>query len=352
MKSDKFLKPLEMLDEGVKEGVFPGAAACIGDKDGILAEKCAGCKQLYPVPENMETDTLFDLASLTKVVATTPLLMLMLQIGKISLYDFVGDYLDPFKNDNVRIIHLLTHTSGFEPFSALYQKCRDFDDAIVYISKTKRIFPLNQSVLYSDYNFIVLKAVIEKILGEPLDVSCEKYVFEPLDMHDTSFNPTNRQRAAATEYDKITDTYLKGIVHDENARFFGGVSGHAGLFSTLHDLSLYCRMYLNEGRTLIGDVFFAKSTIDCIAHNYTKGMEEGRGLGFCVKDYENSSAGELMSEGSIGHTGVTGTSLWIDRKLGLFFILLTNRVHPSSSNNKIIRFRSLFHNAAVSAAML
>lgn len=348
---DKYLKVLSLIDEGVKEGVFPGAVACIGDKNGIIVEKASGYKALFEKPEKMEIDTLFDLASLTKVVATTPMLMRLLQQGKISLYDFVGDYLEPFKKDNeLRIINLLTHTSGFEPFSALYEKCNSFEEVISYISNTKQIFPINKGVLYSDYNFILLRAVIEKITGKPLATICKEYVFEELNMKDTFFNPINKEKAASTEYDKTSKTYLRGIVHDENARFLGGVSGHAGLFSTLHDLALYCQMYLNSGKAYDGKTFLTENTIRCMTHNYTKGIGEARGLGFCIKDYENSSSGEIMNEGSFGHTGFTGTSLWIDRKAGKYYILLTNRVHPNRSDNRIIRFRRLFHNIAASAA--
>lgn len=349
----KFTDSMKLLDEGINQGVFPGAVACIGDKNGIIREKCVGHKALYPECEKMEINALFDMASLTKVVASTPMVMVLLQQGKLSLYDFVGDYLEPFKDDTeLRIINLLTHTSGFEPFSDLYNRCKDFEEAVKYISTTKRVFPVNNGVLYSDYNFILVKAIIEKILGEPMDTVCTKYVFEPIGMKDTSFNPKDKERAIATEFDPGTGKYLRGIVHDENARFFNGVSGHAGLFSTAHDLSLYCSMYLNEGKLSDGSIFLGKNTIECMLHNYTAGMGESRGIGFCIKNYENSSAGELMSEGSFGHTGFTGSCLWIDRKLGIYIILLTNRVHPDRSNNKIIRFRRLFNNTVIFEAGL
>lgn len=141
-------------------------------------------------------------------------------------------------------------------------------------------------------------------------------------------------------------TYLKGIVHDENAKFFDGISGHAGLFSTVFDLSKYCSSYLiqsNEDRKILSE-----NSIKCVIHNYTKDLGESRGLGFCIKSHgENSSGGELISEGSFGHTGFTGTSIWIDRALGIYIILLTNRIHPSRNNIKIIRFRRVFHNAVI-----
>lgn len=339
-----------LLDSAVEAEVFPGAAACVGDKNGMIYSKCVGKRDIYK-DQPMRIDTLFDLASLSKVVSTMPVVMLLAERGKISLYDFVYDYLPEFEDDkNLKVINLLTHTSGFEPFSMLSEKSSDFKGAIRYIAQSKRVFGVGEKVLYSDYNFILLQAIIQKVTGETLDkVSCDM-VFKKLHMDSTCYNPKYSENIAATEFNPELNKCLKGIVHDENARFFNGVSGHAGLFSNAEDLSRYCRMYLNDGKTGKDKVFFCKNTIDCITHNYTAHLGESRGLGFCIKkNGEKSSGGELISEGSFGHTGFTGTSLWIDKKLEIYIILLTNRVHPSRDNNKIIRFRRLFHNAVVSS---
>ena len=346
----EFRNVLRLLDQAIDDGVFPGGVACIGNKDGILAEKCAGIQQKEPTVETMRIDTLFDLASLTKVVATTPLLMRLLEMGQISLFDPVSNYLDDFKSDEkLRILHLLTHTSGFEPFSALDETCKNFEEAVRCISRSQRIFDVSENVVYSDYNFILLRAILEKITGEPFEKSCERWVFNPLKMDATGFNP-KRNNVAATELDPRTGTVIRGIVHDENARFLGGVSGHAGLFSTSHDLSKYGAMYLNGGKLPNGEVFLSPRTIEAMTHNYTESLGDSRGLGFCIKKYgENCSGGELISEGSFGHTGFTGTSIWIDPKVGIYIILLTNRVHPTRENNKIIKFRRLFHNAVIAA---
>jgi CubicO group peptidase (beta-lactamase class C family) len=346
----KLRDALELMDRGVEEGVFPGGVVSIGNREGIIAEKQVGLRQITPEKKVMQNNTLFDLASLTKVVATTPLLIRLMEMGEISLYDLVADYLPDFQKDtNLRIIHLLTHTSGFEPFSALYETCGNFDEAIRYISESKRLFDVSKDTLYSDYNFILLKAIIEKITSEPFELSCERLVFAPLKMYQTVFNPKS-DNVAATEADMKTGQVLEGVVHDENARFFGGVSGHAGLFSTARDLSNYCAMYLNEGKLDDGSVFFCEKTIECMRHNYTEGLGESRGLGFCIKKHgENCSGGELISEGSFGHTGFTGTSIWIDPEIGIFIVLLTNRVHPTRDNNKIIQFRRIFHNTVIAA---
>ncbi|PRR79542.1 Esterase EstB [Clostridium liquoris] len=336
----------KLLDKGVEEGVFPGAIALVGNKDKIIFKHACGCRQLYPDKKSMNMDTMFDLASLTKVVATTPLVMLLIESGGISLYDEIGYYLPQFKcYEDLRIINLLTHTSGFKDFFPLYKLCKGLEDSLDFISKSKLQCKVGEKVIYSDNNFIILRSVIEKVLGEPFEDSCYKYIFKPLGMVHTCFNPKDKDNIAATELDNSTGVYLKGVVHDENARFFNGVSGHAGLFSTAVDLSKYCSIYLINDKKLLSE-----SSINCINHNYTKSLGESRGLGFCVKCYgENSSGGELITSGAFGHTGFTGTSIWIDKTLGIYIILLTNRVHPSRDNTKIIRFRRVFHNSVISS---
>lgn len=335
----------KLLDNGVEQGVFPGAVALVGNKDKIIFKHACGYRQLYPHKKFTNMDTMFDLASLTKVVATTPLVMKLVELGEISLYDEVGYYLPQFKCfEDLRIINLLTHTSGFKEFFSLYKLCKGLEDSLDFISKSKLQCNVGEKVIYSDNNFIILRSVIEKVLGESFEDSCYKYIFKPLNMTHTCFNPKDEENIAATELDNGTGIYLKGVVHDENARFFNGVSGHAGLFSTAYDLSHYCSSYLDGNK-----VFLSENSINAITYNYTKSLGDSRGLGFCIKCYgENSSGGELISQGAFGHTGFTGTSIWIDKALGIYIILLTNRVHPSRDNTKIIRFRRVFHNSVIS----
>lgn len=333
----------KLLDRGVEEEVFPGAVAIVGDKDKILFKRACGFRELYPDKKAMNIDTTFDLASLTKVVATTPLIMLLVEAGEISLYDEVGYYLPQFKcYEDLRIINLLTHTSGFKDFFPLHKLCKGLEDSLDFISKSTLQCKVGEKVIYSDNNFIILRAIIDKVLGESFEDSSYKYVFKPLNMKNTFFNPKNKDNIAATELDCTTGTYIKGVVHDENARLFNGVSGHAGLFSTALDLSKYCSSYLNKA-------LLSEQSIKAMTYNYTKCLAESRGLGFCIKRHgENSSGGELISDGAFGHTGFTGTSIWIDSTLGIYIVLLTNRVYLSRDNTKIIRFRRVFHNAVIS----
>ncbi|WP_027625446.1 serine hydrolase domain-containing protein [Clostridium lundense] len=333
----------KLLDMGVEEEIFPGAVVIVGDKDKVLFKKACGFRELYPDKKAMNIDTLFDLASLTKVVVTTPLIILLVEKGEISLYDEVGYYLPQFKSyENLRIINLLTHTSGFKDFFPLHKFCKGLKDSLDFIGKSKLECKVGEKVIYSDNNFIILRSVIDKILGKSFEDSSYKYIFKPLNMKNTFFSPKYDDNIAATELDNTTGTYIKGVVHDENARLFNGVSGHAGLFSTALDLSKYCSSYLNKS-------LLREQSIKAMTYNYTKCLGESRGLGFCIKCYgENSSGGELISDGAFGHTGFTGTSVWIDSTLGIYIVLLTNRVHLSRDNTKIIRFRRVFHNAVIS----
>ena len=192
----------KLLDKGVEEGVFPGAIALVGNKDKIIFKHACGCRQLYPDKKSMNMDTMFDLASLTKVVATTPLVMLLIESGGISLYDEIGYYLPQFKcYEDLRIINLLTHTSGFKDFFPLYKLCKGLEDSLDFISKSKLQCKVGEKVIYSDNNFIILRSVIEKVLGEPFEDSCYKYIFKPLGMVHTCFNPKDKDNIAATELD-------------------------------------------------------------------------------------------------------------------------------------------------------
>ncbi|WP_206427368.1 serine hydrolase domain-containing protein [Clostridium rectalis] len=340
-----------MLNVGIDNKVFPGAAVLIGSKFGVVDKFVCGYSQIYPKRQKMMINTLFDLASLTKVVATTPLIMKLIEMGEISLYDNVRFYLPQFqKHNELKIINLLTHTTGFMPFIPLYKVCKTSNDILHVIADSKLQCDIGQKVIYSDSNFIILRYITEKVLQDRFDKSCYRYIFKPLGMNDTSFNPKNNKNIASTEFDNESKSYLKGIVHDENARYLNGISGHAGLFSNIQDLCKYCDslLYFKDNDNKYGKYLFSENTIECMINNYTKTLGESRGLGFCVKAHgENSSGGELISEGAFGHTGFTGTSIWIDRRLGVYIILLTNRVHFSRENNKIIRFRRVFHNSVI-----
>lgn len=345
---DKLNKAFELINDGVLKGDFPGAVAAVGNKNGIIKIESFGNRCLYPEKLPMSKDTLFDLASLTKVVATNTLFMIFLEKGLISVYDNVNYYLSEFKGkdkENIAIFNLLTHTAGFVPFKHLYKLCRSYEDAISYICKLDLEYKPGTRCIYSDFSYILLGYILEKIGGTRLDVLCKKYIFEPLQMKNTSFSPKG-SNIAATEIDSATKKPFIGVCHDENGRFFGGISGHAGLFSNIEDLCKFSNMLINKGNNFISQASFRAMTT-----NHTLGLEDNRGYGWCIKGDKNSFIGDIAVPEAFGHTGFTGTSLWVDVESDVYAILLTNRVHPTRDNNNIIRFRRLFSNSVLASLM-
>jgi CubicO group peptidase (beta-lactamase class C family) len=339
-----------LIEDGISKGYFPGAAAAVGHKEGIYKIEHYGNRCLIPEKLPMERDTLFDMASLTKVVATNTLFMIFLEKGLISVFDRVSQYVEYFKGeekDDITLFNLLTHTAGLPAFGPLYKLCSDFEDAIAFISRETLIYKPGTRVMYSDYGFILLKYILEKVGQDSLDNLCRKYVFQPLEMDNTCFNPKSSNNAA-TEIDPESGKTLIGICHDENGRFFNGMSGHAGLFSNVEDMTKFASMLINEGNYK-GKQIISKPAFKTMIQNYTEGLEENRAWGWCVKGRILSSGGDIISPKAFGHTGFTGTSIWTDIENDIYVVLLTNRVHPTRENNSIIRFRRVFHNALISA---
>ncbi len=339
-----------LIEDAIAKGYFPGAAAAVGHKMGIHKIEYFGNRCLVPEKLLLQRDTLFDMASLTKVVASNTLFMIFLDKGLISVFDRVSQYVEYFKGeerDEVTLFNLLTHTAGLPAFGPLYKFCRNFEEAVEFICKEKLVYKPGTRVIYSDYGFILLKYILEKVGQDTLDNLCRKYVFEPLEMNNTCFNP-KCSNVAATEIDHETGKTIIGLCHDENGRFFDGVSGHAGLFSNIEDMAKFASMLINEGKYK-GKQLISKSAFKAMVRNYTEGLEENRSLGWCVKGRELSSGGDIISPTAFGHTGFTGTSIWTDIENDIYIVLLTNRVHPTRENNSIIRFRRVFHNAVLAA---
>ncbi|EGD53118.1 beta-lactamase [Thermoanaerobacter ethanolicus JW 200] len=346
--SNRLEEAFKMIDKGIENGVFPCAAVAVGDKNGFLKIEISGNKRVVPYKDKLNRTSLFDLASLTKVVATTTLLMLMIEKGLISVYDKVCEYIPSFNEkgkDKITIFQLLTHTSRLPVYIPFYEKCRDYNDAIDYICKEVELRE-TQEVEYSDLNFILLGKILETVGGGKLDKLCKKEIFDPLDMKNTLFNP-QKEDVVPTERDENTGEIICGVCHDENARFFGGISGHAGLFSTIDDLVKFANMLVNYGKVK-DEIFLSYTLFKRMITNYTENLGESRGWGWAIKD-NTSAGGDLFTERAFGHTGFTGTSLWVDPEYGIYVILLTNRVHPTRENVKIIRFRRLFHNAVMAS---
>lgn len=334
----------KLINEAVNEGVFPGCNFCI-IKNSKTQYASYGLKAKYPEEEINDLDTQYDMASCSKVVATTTSIMILVEQGKLRLYEPVCNILDDFQMKDVTVWDLLTHSSGLrEGLPGSHQMNKE--EIINGIMKEAYSYPKNSKIVYSDLGFIVLGLIIEKLSGQTLDVFAKENIFVPLEMFDTCYNPKNIKRTAPTE--KRKDFIDRGYVHDEVAHNFGGVAGHAGVFSTIKDISHFMEMILNDGM-FKGKRILSKQTVDLL---FTPQVEERNGvslvnscrsIGWIIKGSFPCS-GDLASKETIMHTGFTGTHIVIDRKNKIAFALLSNRVHPTRKNNRIISFRSKLGN--------
>ncbi len=335
-----FDNTIKLIKQGIEEDIFPCAAFAIGNKSEVFIKDSIGCRSLYPDKEIITDETLFDMASLSKVISTTMVAFKAIELGKICLNDKLEYFFDNcYDKGEITIQNLLTHTSGIASHIPLWKLGIKTDKALDTILKNQFAYKTGSEMAYSCMGYIILGKVLEKVLGEPLDVLAKEYVFNPLDMKTATYSPKSNN-IASTEYSKEFGGYINGVVHDENARFLGGVAGNAGVFCTLDDMIKFSTMLANKGENYLSERMF-----NTAIQNYTHGFCENRGLGFMLSGDRPCFAGDLFSEGSYGHTGFTGTSIFVDKITGLYAILLTNRVHFGRENDKIIRFRRLFHNS-------
>ncbi len=370
-----------IMNYWVADSAFPGAQLLVA-KDGIIAyDKDFGTLDTSLFSRRVQPNTMYDLASLTKVIATTFAAMKLYDEGKLDINAPVVNYIPQFGQngkEHVTIRDLLVHDSGLPPDPPHYlwntsvisdgQLNRLLKDphAFVYpdsfgsnfnaahdamydsLYATPLVYKTGTKMVYSDIGMLVMGKVIEKITGVPLDKYVEENFYKPLGMTHTMFTPPNYlwKNCAATEYDSAAGGLLQGVVHDENSRSLGGVAGHAGLFSTSEDLAVYAQMLLNGG-VYDGRRYLKSSTIAL----FTKKQSSlsTRGLGWDTKSPDHSSAGHYFSPNSFGHLGFTGTSLWVDPVRKLFVVLLTNRVCPTRANEKIAAVRPDVHDAVIEA---
>lgn len=320
------------IQQAVWDRVTSGATWWV-EHEGQAAHGCYGYRIKIPEKERISEDTIFDLASLTKVVATTPCMMLLIEQGRVKLDAPVHEYLPEFTGQGRELItvrQLMTHTSGMKPDLSMKPVWSGHDTAIKMICETAPDNVPDKKFRYSDINFILLGEIVNHVSGETLDVFAKKHVFEPLGMKDTGFNPAEslRSRIAATEKDE-KGVMLIGVVHDPTARRMGGVAGHAGLFSTAADLARYARMILNDGE-LDGVRLLKLETIKLMEAIHTPtGMVDKRALGWDVDTRYSKPRGGFPMGTSFGHTGFTGTCLWIDPGSRSFYVFLSSRLHET-----------------------
>ena len=325
------------IDQAVRTGLIPGAVLLVGHDGKIVHRKAYGQRALVPAREPMTLDTIFDLASLTKVVATTPAIMKLFEQGKIRLNDPVTVYLPEFQGGktDITVRDLLTHFSGLRPDLDLEPPWSGYDTGIRKALMDKPANPPGQRFVYSDINFELLGEIVHRVSGKMLDEYAREQIFAPLGMQETMFRPPSslRSRIAPTEIDAATGQPFRGVVHDPTARYMGGVAGHAGVFSTAADLARYAQMMLNLGE-LGGVRIFSPLTVQKFtASSSPPDQPVLHGLGWDIDSAYSSARGELFPIGSYGHLGYTGTSIWIDPYSKTYVILLTNYVHPHSGKN-------------------
>ena len=343
-----------LMQEAIKDEIFPGAVLAVGHRGRLVYHKPFGKFTYDKDDQEVAKKSIFDLASVSKVIGTTSAAMFLYDEGLLELDKKVIDYLPKFNNngkDKITVRNLLLHNSGLIAFVEYYKKFKTKEEVIDAIMNSKLKYPTGTDYVYSDLGLITLQQIIEKLAGKPLDIFLKEKLFDPIGMKRTMYNPGAEflYDVLPTEVDDyFRMTTVKGKVHDENAYLLGGVAGHAGLFSTAEDLSKFMQMMLNGG-IYRGKRYFKESTVANWTIKQTE--QSSRGLGWDTKSEGASSFGNKFSLNSFGHTGFTGTSVWADKDNDVYIVLLTNRVHPTRDNRKIVRFRPILSNAIADAVL-
>ena len=323
-----------IVKEAIRDGQVPGAVVLVWHDGQVVYRKVFGERAIEPHREAMTLDTIFDLASLTKVVATTTAVMQLVERGEVRLNDPVAKYLPEFAQngkEDITVRELLVHHSGLPEGLELRPEWSGRDAALRLAFEAKPIFPPGSRFLYSDINFITLGALVERVSGKPLDQFCEKNIFAPLKMAHTRYLPPAswKKKIAPTQFDEH-DHMLRGVVHDPTARRMGGVAGHAGVFSTADDLAKFAQALLSGG-----PVLSALSVEKMTTPQQPPNSQVLHGFGWDIDSPFSSNRGALLPVGSFGHSGFTGTSLWIDPTTQTYIIILTNAVHPRGKGSAV-----------------
>ena len=363
------------LRSQIARGAFPGAQYVIGEGHKIVAEDALGLAVVEPERIPVTVDTIYDLASLTKPLVTSLLVVIYAGRGMIDLSAPVGDYLDEFNEEGNRLItltELLTHTSGLPNWKPLYLETKDPSDVPTDIARIRPRSPGSKTappLIYSDLNYILLGSVLERVTGERLDRVAEREIFKPLDLRRTMFNPPLEmmRETAATEHGQMFEqanaleeraasgeqleafpaarawrkNVIWGEVHDGNAHFLGGIAGHAGLFSTAREV------FKIASQLLPGSKLVTNDHLRLFTENLTPGYETARSICCIVAATKDCSAGPALSPKGIGHNGFTGTSVWMDPEKRRVFVLLTNRIHPRVGTIDMKEIRQRFNRLAV-----
>ncbi len=343
----------QVIEEAIAKHQLPGAVVLVARKGRVVWREAYGSRAVEPQREVMTTDTIFDLASLTKVVATATSIMILVERGRVRLSDPLSNYIPEIRGEGrerITIEQLLTHRAGYAPDFDLKERWSGYDEAINRLIKEPLRNPPGSRFVYSDIGYIALGEVVHRAGGLMLDEFARRNIFAPLGMHDTGFHPVARlkDRIAPTEKRRgqmnyLGDTsanagpegdqWLRGEVHDPTSYRMGRVAGHAGLFSTADDLAVYCQMILNGGQYRGARILSPLSVAEMTRPRLVSDQGWTRGLGWDINTSYSSNRGDLFPLGSFGHTGFTGTSIWIDPASQMFVVFLSNRVHPDGKGD-------------------
>lgn len=343
----------QVIAESIGKGQLPGAVVLVARKGRVVWRKAYGSRAVEPVRELMTPDTIFDVASLTKVVATATSIMILVERGKVRLNDPVSNYVPELKGEGrerITIELLLTHRSGYAPDFDLKERWTGYDEAVKRLIKEPLRNPPGARFVYSDIGYIALGEVVRRVSGTTLDKFARQHIFGPLGMRDTNFDParvfwkriapTEKRRGQLSYLGDSADNagaegeeWLRGAVHDPTSYRMNGVAGHAGLFSTADDLARYCRMILGGGQYRGVRILSPLSVAEMTRPRLVTEAGWTRGLGWDINTSFSTNRGDLFPLGSFGHTGFTGTSVWIDPATDMFVVFLSNRVHPDGKGD-------------------
>jgi len=338
MSSKRLAQLDEVIETSIAQKETPGAVVLVARRGRIVYRKSFGRRALIPRQEAMTLDTLFDVASLTKVLATATSILILVEEGKVSLTDRVSKYLPLFAQkgkEPITVVQLLTHYSGLRADLDLDEPWKGYETAIELAFQEKPISPPGERFIYSDINYIVLAEMVREVSGQYLNEFATQRIFLPLGMTNTRFLPPPQVHDQIAPTDFRDGQLLRGVVHDPTTARMGGIAGHAGVFSTVEDTASYAQMILNGGLYNGVRILSPLSVLLMTTPQSPVGATDWRGLGFDIRTPFSGPRGDLFPVGSVGHTGFTGTSLWIDPVSDVFVILFTNRVHPDGEGSVI-----------------
>lgn len=323
-----------IVRQGIDDGEMPGAVVVVANRERVLYQQAIGDRQVEPTRQAMTIDTVFDLASLTKPIATATSVMRLVGEGKLDVDEPVGTYLPEFAangKEEITVSDLLLHVGGLIPDNALRDYREGPERAWELICKLKPVSARGEKFTYTDVGFIVLGKLVERISHKPLDQFAAEQIFRPLGMNETMFNPDDELKRRSAPTERRDDVWMKGEVHDPRAYLLGGVAGHAGLFSTAADLVRYGQMMLAQGKTPTATILGQEV---CSLMVEPRTVPRGsRAFGWDHRSPYSSNRGDRFSDAAFGHGGFTGTVMWIDPVQDRIFIFLSNRLHPDGKGS-------------------